>query len=161
MFENTDRRRQSTRFIRQVFTKRKVYFGGYFGQHSEIMGLFKGKVLEDIHRTQKREILHLREFFRYWWKGMNKFFVIKNCTRIVSYISSGLCLEVKTTWFIFGIFKARRLFSDYKDTPTLFCVQLAIPPRTLLRQLLWKTTKPLNCGRVILKTDSQKLPFLS
>lgn len=31
-------------------------------------------------------------------------------------LSSGSCLVQKTTWFIFGTFRQKRLYRNYKDT---------------------------------------------
>lgn len=38
-------------------------------QHAQAVGLLQGEMSEDLYRTQKRTVLHLREFLGYWWKG--------------------------------------------------------------------------------------------
>lgn len=69
MFENAHRRRQSARIFCQVFTKRKIYFSGHIRQYTKVVGLFERQMFENVHGTQKREILYIRQFLSDRWQG--------------------------------------------------------------------------------------------
>lgn len=109
---------------------------------------------ENLHRTQKRAVLHLRKFLGYWWKGRSDKFekpsVLNSC------IFSGSYQAAKTTWSTFGTCRAKRLSSAYRAILIQSSVLLATQPKISLHQPLSKTTKPSNCGRVIRKRCNKR-----
>jgi len=78
-----------------------------------------------------------------------------NANLLLTLFHSGSFLEAKTTWSTSGTCRVKKSFNVFKATPTPSCAQLVIQPKTSLRQLLWKMTRPSNCGRATLKLRHQ------
>lgn len=71
---------------------------------------------------------------------------------------SGSCQEVKITWFIYGIYKAKKLSNVYKAIQMSSCVRPAIRQKTSSHRQLSKMTKQSNCGKAIHKLINHSNP---
>ena len=77
-------------------------------------------------------------------------------TKSIVYLPIFLSLEengsfpdLKIIWFIFGIYKQKKLYRSYRDILMLFFVQHVTQQKILLLPRLWKMTKPLNYGEAM------------
>ena len=77
-------------------------------------------------------------------------------TKSIVYLPIFLSLEengsfpdLKIIWFIFGIYKQKKLYRSYRDILMLSFVQHVTQQKILLLPRLWKTTKPLNYGEAM------------
>jgi hypothetical protein len=77
VLKDINRWRQSTRFVCEIFAKWQIHFGSHARQHAKIVGLFERKMLENVHWSQKRAVLHFRQLLSYWWQSKEiNFYII-------------------------------------------------------------------------------------
>ena len=62
---------------------------------------------------------------------------------------NGLFPDLNIIWFIFGIYKQKKLYRNYRDILMLCFVQHVTQQKILLLPRLWKMTKPLNYGEAM------------
>lgn len=104
----------------------------------------KNTAYSPIFQSPAERYSFIKQQFQIDFHLLNKSFVL-------FVIFSGSCRVAKTTWFTFGICRARKWCNAYKAIQMLSFAPLAIRQKISLRRPPSKMTRQSNCGKAIHK----------